>query len=309
MKKIGVLGSIAVDNIFEASSIPAKGERIFGSLLGSFPGGIGANQALEMARYLNTVYMLGNIGNDPAGQRMSDAFTERGVKLDLLDITETDFTGQSYMYLIDNRNDYFSVVTPNANFSIESKSVAKKMDFIDTLVVSLEINEEAALAAVHAAKAKGKYIYLIPSPAENCSKEILSMADAVICNRREAELLLNICADSIEEIMGALRKRAEMYDLILISLGENGAVCGFQDKVFHVQALKVNPVDTVGAGDALCGAFIAAREYGLDLYKAVCFGCIAGGLTVTFKGAQTSGHDKEKLEGIYSEFYKGKDFI
>ena len=69
-RKIGILGSIALDNIFRAESLPQKGERVFGNLLGSCIGGMAANQAVEAARYSKEIYILGTVGEDETGARI-----------------------------------------------------------------------------------------------------------------------------------------------------------------------------------------------------------------------------------------------
>jgi ribokinase len=49
------------------------------------------------------------------------------------------------------------------------------------------------------------------------------------------------------------------FKTVVVTIGENGCLCGSKDKVFHSPGFKVKVVDTTGAGDVFHGAFI----YGL----------------------------------------------
>lgn len=309
MKQIGILGSIAFDNIFNTESIPIKGERVFGELLGRYIGGMGANQAIEAARYSNNVFMLGMIGNDSDGKEIEAYLSKRNVNTDLILSSDKETTGQSYMHLVDGKDDYFSVVVPGANMGIDIIDLSKKLSMIQkgVLCISLEINLDAVKNVLSLAKEYQIYTYLCASPAEICSQDIIDNVDALILNEREAQILLNIKGETIKEKAKDLSKLQTNHDLILLTLGKDGALLKEKGQIYYEPALKVEVLDSVGAGDALTGAFIAAREMGLSPHKALSYSCIAGGLAVSVLGAQASTHTKELVEQYYEKFYKNKE--
>lgn len=92
--------------------------------------------------------------------------------------------------------------------------------------------------------------------------------------------------------------------MLLISLGEEGAILKDADRVYYAEGMKVEVIDSVGAGDAFTGAFVINHELGMDSYKALCYGCIAGGLTVSNVGAQSSNHTAAIVEEIYQGCYR-----
>ncbi len=303
-KKIGVLGSIALDNIFNAESVPKKGERVFGNLLGNCIGGIAANQAVEAARYSDEVYILGAVGNDEIGNRIIRHLEQKGCHTDLLLKSDSLPTGQTYMFLVDQNIDYFSIVNLGANKTNDETDILNRIQNLDAILISLEINKELAEKVVDYAVDHNIYVYLCMSPAENCSARLVNKADALIGNLRESKMLLNIHSDKPEEIMKELRKmKVGRCQLFLISLGNAGAVLRNKKSVYYAKAMKVNSIDPVGAGDAFIGAFVANRELGMDDYKALCYGCIAGGLTVSIIGAQSSEHTMAKVEELYQKYY------
>jgi len=60
-----------------------------------------------------------------------------------------------------------------------------------------------------------------------------------------------------------------------------------------VPAVKVNAIDTTGAGDSFVGAFAAKLKEGEEI--AMKFGCTAAGISVTRKGAQSSYPSYEEI--------------
>lgn len=303
-KKIGVLGSIAIDNIFNANSVPTKGERVYGELLGSYIGGMAANQAVEAARYLDSVYLLGQIGRDEVGGRITEHLENLGCKTELLKRNGETTTGQTFMYLVDGNSNYFSIVIPGSNMINDSQTVIQQLSDLDVLLISLEISIDVARQAIEFAKNHGIYVYLCPSPAESCEKSLLDKADALILNEREADILLNIHGDTIEEIENALQQIHSNHELIVVSLGDKGALLKDEETIYYAKGLKVNAIDTVGAGDAFTGAFVAAREMGMDSYQALCYGCIAGAFTVSVVGAESSTHTQLKVEENFQKYYQ-----
>ena len=302
---IGVLGSIAIDNIFTCEAVPTKGQRVFGNLLGSFVGGIGANQAMELSRYLSNVYMLGQIGDDDFGTIALKQLNQRGVYTDRIQRISTP-TGQTYMYLVDNRSDYFSVVAQNANKSglyADESFYDKWIDGLDLVLVSLEINYDIVLQTLHAAKRHGVEVWLSPSPAECCTQEILALADNIILNKREAQTILGLKYESKELFKVELKKFDCRFKYVLVSAGAQGAFLKVQDQVCFAEALDIPAIDSVGAGDALAGTFLASKLLGFSDYEALCFGCIAGSLTVNVNGAQTSLHDLKRVREIFEKNY------
>lgn len=299
------MGSIALDNIFEADSVPSKGQRVFGRLLGSHAGGIGANQAREAARYCDTVYMLGQISTDASGSLLARQLESSGVLLDRLYRTELP-CGQSYMYLVDGKSDYFSVVTQGANTGMDPARIRAQLAGLDAVLVSLEISPDAALAALQGAREAGCRTYLVPSPSECCTPQMLDLAGALILNRREAEQLLGISGQSVEALAAQLQSSGVHHDPLLISLGSLGALLRCGGQVCYAPCHPVEVLDTVGAGDALAGAFVAAYEKGIPPYQALCYGCIAGGLIVAVVGAQNSSHDEARLLEIYKQEYEAR---
>jgi ribokinase len=303
MVNIFILGSIAYDNIFSADRVPVYGERVLGEHLGKFVGGMAANQAIEAARYLNNVEILGKVGGDPEGKSITLHLNAHNVGTKHLLIDENLTTGQSYMYLVGD--DYFSIVTPGANQQILPWEIAKAVDSLNNgiLMVSLEICAGAALAALVHAQEHNIESFLIPSPPEACNQDHMTAADSLILNRREARKLFDLQVLSLEETKRELMNLDVHYKRLIVTMGSEGAVMREGNNIYSSASLPVTPLDTIGAGDAFSGAFISALALGMSSQKALSIGCIAGGLTVSVVGAQASTHNLKTVLELYKNHY------
>ena len=97
-------------------------------------------------------------------------------------------------------------------------------------------------------------------------KNLAQKADFFILNDTEAKALTQ--TDSISTALRLLKAK-----MLIVTLGELGAIINGENiGIQMIPALNVplkNVVDTTGAGDTWCGAFLAAHKLTEDLMKAV----------------------------------------
>jgi ribokinase len=75
---------------------------------------------------------------------------------------------------------------------------------------------------------------------------------------------------------------------VVVTLGAEGALVGSKDGVTRVPSVKVDAVDTTGAGDAFTAALAWKLGTGSDLGEAAAYAARVGAAAVTRKGAQES---------------------
>ncbi len=97
-------------------------------------------------------------------------------------------------------------------------------------------------------------------------------------NREELGELFGVRIGGQEEALFYARKlQGEGARNVIVSLGAQGAVMAAEDgSEYTMPAFAGDAVDTVGAGDSLLAAFIAAKEGGLDDDVALAQGVAAG---------------------------------
>ena len=254
--------------------IPSAGQTLVGQEFTTGFGGKGANQAVAAANSGAKVYFIGKLGRDVFGEAILQNFKDRGIQVDYLSSSE-NATGVAHIW-VDKSGENRIIIIPSANHEIEIDVAASAIAEIPDLQVVIgqcEIKQSVTLAAFKAAKARGAITILNPAPYEPLLPELLAVTDWIIPNESEYAELRNLELNQIE---------AE----IILTLGEEGA--RHLNSELHVPAIKVNPVDTTGAGDAFVGTFASALAAGNELAEAMRKGCIAAGLSVTKKGAQSS---------------------
>jgi 2-dehydro-3-deoxygluconokinase len=73
--------------------------------------------------------------------------------------------------------------------------------------------------------------------------------------------------------------------VVVLKMGEQGAYLGTADGRVRVPAHPVTPVDATGAGDTLCGSFLARILAGDEPEAAVRYASVAAALKCTGYGA------------------------
>ncbi|MBN9273120.1 MAG: ribokinase, partial [Mesorhizobium sp.] len=112
-------------------------------------------------------------------------------------------------------------------------------------------------------------------------------ADYVVANETEFDLYAE--AMSLKGADRPARMRdfaAQTGRTIVVTLGGDGVLAATPTDFLQVAALKITPVDTVGAGDTFCGYLAAGLSTGLGLEQALARAAAAGSLACLKPGAQ-----------------------
>ena len=101
-------------------------------------------------------------------------------------------------------------------------------------------------------------------------------------NIDELEKLINKKLKTDEDIKKECQNLIQDYGIenILVSCGENGSLLISKDRCLKANALKVDVVSTVGAGDSMLAAFLSNYSVSKSLKEALSYGACAGSLAV-----------------------------
>lgn len=281
-----VIGSINLDLIANVDRLPAPGETVHGSGFATAPGGKGANQALAAARAGATVRMVGAVGKDSFAAEALALL--RDGKVDLSGVTETFASTGTALIMVGDDGENIIAVVPGANGSVLpgdlSKAFLRKGDVV---LLQHEIPLQTVSAALEAARGAGAVTVLNTAPFSRDAAAFLGKADYVVANETEFDLYAEAMS-----LKGADR-RARMRDFaaqtgrtIVVTLGGDGVLAATPTDFLQVAALKITPVDTVGAGDTFCGYLAAGLSTGLTLEQALTRAAAAGSLACLKPGAQ-----------------------
>jgi ribokinase len=285
--RVLVVGSLNMDLIVRVPHLPRPGETIVGEDLLRAPGGKGANQAVAAARLGASVAMVGRVGHDAFGRELSRGLREAGVATRW--VRGADRPTGAALIVVDARGQNSIAVAPGANQTLLPEDVPlRAIQTSDVLVAPLEVPLPTIEEAFRLARLAGVLTVLNAAPAGWLPRSLLALADVVICNEVELSSLLEHGVAPAEEISAARELRALQDQLVVVTLGQRGALAVRGDEVVEQPAFDVDVVDTTGAGDAFVGGFVVSRWFEAGLDAGLRWGCAAGSLAATRAGAQPS---------------------
>jgi ribokinase len=286
--RVVVVGSVNVDLVVVAPRLPGPGETVTGGDVARHHGGKGGNQAVAAARLGAAVAFVGAVGGDDFGASARAALVAEGI-----DVTHLATVGRPTgvaLIVVDERAENQIAVAPGANAALAPAAVTAALDALrlgpgDVVLACREVPPDSVCAALGAARAAGATGILNPAPADGLDRATVDLADVLTPN--EAELAAAARPGDAEAAARSLLAASGPARTVVVTLGAAGAlVVPSLGPTTVIPALRVEPVDTVGAGDTFNGALAAGLAAGLELADAACRAVVAAGLATTRPGAR-----------------------
>jgi ribokinase len=283
---ITVIGSINLDLIANVERLPRPGETVSGSAFRTAPGGKGANQALAAARAGAEVRMVGAVGQDGFAAEAVALLNDGGV--DLSSVRAASEPTGTALILVGGDGENVIAVIPGANAVIDPSAISHlRLSAGEHVLLQHEIPLSAVEAALDAARAAGAISLLNTAPFQAEAAGLLGKADYVIANETEFDLYagaMKLAGENRGDRMQAFARTTGRT--VIVTLGGEGVLAAAGSDFFHVPALNIAPVDTVGAGDTFCGYLAAGLAAKLPLGQALRRAAAAGSLACLKPGAQ-----------------------
>lgn len=305
--RIVVVGGINMDLVVVTPRFPGPGETVVGKRFFITPGGKGANQAVACARLGAYCSLVGRVGNDTFGQDLLAGLTARGVHIEGVGQDDLASSGVAFIEVdATGQNCIVQVVGANGRCGPEeAKKAQHLLRQADALLFPLEVSPLLLLDVARAAREQGILVVFNPAPAKPFPDALYRLAHYIVPNETEAAALVGYSVNDKESIRRAaetLLKRG--CQGVVITLGERGAFYKDAEGEGYLPAFPVKAVDTVGAGDAFCGALTVALAEGKTLAEAVRFANAAGAVAVTKPGAQDAMPSREEIEDLLHRYAK-----
>ncbi|MBQ9028035.1 MAG: bifunctional hydroxymethylpyrimidine kinase/phosphomethylpyrimidine kinase [Lachnospiraceae bacterium] len=149
----------------------------------------------------------------------------------------------------------------------------------DSIVVEFDVEVPILKKVLDLAEKHSKAVYTVISNMAIAMKrrDLLQRTEALVCNQQEAGMLFtedysDVTPDAMKEIL-VKRVRLSGIPRIIVTMGAKGAVyADLSGESGVCPAMRVNVVDTTGAGDA----FFAGVAIGLTYGKTVEEACVIG---------------------------------
>ena len=302
--KVAVIGATIVDVVSYVDKAPNYGGTVTVKDYHIACGGKGANQAVAAKKLGADVLMLSTVGDDLFGKMARENLTQLGIDTRQV-ITVKNVKNGTVMIIVESSGQYRSMFYRGASYFLTPQDIYNAADDLKNcglFVIQLEIPHETVYAAIEFANKNNISVLLNPSPLH----EKLSIEKAVPCeffilNETELEILTEINTDSLENISIAAKKLlAYGVKNIIVTLGNQGSIWFTEGVSEFVPTLKVDSVDSTGAGDAFAGCFAKNYADGKTILESIQLASKYAALSVTRKGTQDSYLTAEEFETFLS---------
>ena len=268
---ITVVGSINLDLIATVDRLPDPGETVRSGGFGTAPGGKGANQALAAARAGGKTRMIGAVGKDGFAAEALACLKEG--KVELSGVREAAAATGIALIFVDASGENVIVVAPGANDTVLPGDLAKaRFAKGEVVLLQHEIPLATVEAALAAAAEAGAVSVLNTAPfrteARRASRQEPTTSSATKPSSTSTREALKLSGRDRPARMRAFVERTGRT--IIVTLGGEGVIAASPEGDLAVPALKITPVDTVGAGDTFCGYFGAGLAAGLAARTGAC---------------------------------------
>lgn len=302
---IVVFGSINVDLLFAVDALPRAGETVLCAGYRAAAGGKGLNQAVAAARAAAApappVRMVGRVGPDGFAPMALAALEEAGV--DACAVTESALPTGCAAVIVDGEGENQITVASGANTDLAPQALPDAWLGPGTvLVLQMEVPPESNWAVVERARARGARVLLNLAPAKPVPAEVLPALDLLVLNEIEAEMLAaahGLDAGAGEDAARAIALRHGVTTVV--SFGSAGAAAFAPGAAWRCGALAIEPVDTVGAGDAFVAGLALGLEAGAPLPDMLHRASVIGGLACLREGAAPAMPSAARVEARLAE--------
>lgn len=288
--KVLCFGSANLDHVYKVDHFTVPGETQGCLEYNIKCGGKGVNQAIAMALAGNDTYFAGIIGSD--GGLLKDALVDKGVHIDYMKISnkptghaiiEVDQSGQNHILLYGGTNKEIDFEYIDEVLSHFSKG--------DIVVLQNEINNVPYI--IERCYEKEMKIFFNAAPYDIAVKNYpIEKVTWLVVNETEGAALSN--EEDYEKIIQTLKQKYP-HTHILFTMGKEGSRVLTDKEDIKVEALKVNAVDTTGAGDTYIGYFVRGIVEEMPLLETAQMATKASAIAATRFGAVDSIPNYEEV--------------
>ena len=242
-------------------------------------GGSASNTITGLARLGISTGFIGRVGNDFYGNYYKEDLEKYGV-VSHLTVSNSEASGVATTFISKDGQRTFGTFLGAA--ALLEKSDLKESDFkgYDYFYIEgyLVQNLDLIRGAISLAKKQGAKIVLdmasfnvVEANRDFLLEIIPELVDIVFANEEEAKALFNVGAQEALDLL------AEKVEIAIVKLGEKGSLIKRGTESVFVPALKVNCIDTTGAGDLYATGFLYGLIQNLSLTEAGEIGTLLAG--------------------------------
>lgn len=270
MSLVAGCGVPALDRSLAIPAPPRPDGSLLVEALGTAGGGQVATALVAAARLGHEAALIGAVGDDEAGEAILAGLRADGVDVEAVEVRPGARSASSVV-LVAPDGARSILYDPGADLE-PMLGEAERARLATAAGLLLERHSPASLEAARLARAAGAAVLLDADAHHGHVLEMAPLCDVVIASEQYAASRGGDPDAAIGELLAAGAGTA------IVTRGARGAVGATAAGARHAEpALRVEVVDTTGAGDAYHGAYLVAHLEGRDLAAAMRFaGAVAG---------------------------------
>ncbi len=260
-------------------------------------GGAIANCVHHVEKMGHNGILISRVGSDSAGQDLVKSWKEKGYNKDFIQYDKNNVTGWVKVILDQNKVPSFSC-NPSAAYDFLEWEDAwlELIPRLDAVIYGTFAQRTAQSAGVterflnecrNIPKVFDINIRTWNKNTKSVIMDGIPRADILKFNKTEYMKLRELIPAIPDDPVSGLKKLVELWDLKLVcmTVGEYGCLAVDSRNTVYSPGIKVNVVDTTGAGDAFISAMTVKYLEGATLNEMAGFANICAANVVRFKGA------------------------
>lgn len=277
---IAVIGDVFIDiKGFSTSTYIPCGRNL--GIIQQIHGGVARNVAEDIANVELEPVFVGTVDDDAMGEAVIQKLNRH--KVDTRYMKKVRNGMGTWLAVFDHNGDVVASVSKRPEHEAMVQILEESGDEIfantDSIAIEIDMDQEVTKKTFALAEKYNKKVYALVS---NMSvaierRDLIRKTECFVCNQQEAGILFSENYDEItpEELYKILpdRIRSAKISKMVVTMGDKGAVYATLDGENGIcPALKVDVVDTTGAGDAFFSGVCLGMTYGKTLQEA----CVIG---------------------------------
>lgn len=277
---IAVIGDVFIDiKGFSTSTYIPYGRNL--GTIQQIHGGVARNVAEDIANVELEPVFVGTVDDDAMGEAVMQKLNRH--KVDTRYMKKVKNGMGTWLAVFDHNGDVVASVSKRPEHEAMVQILEESGDEIfanaDSIAIEIDMDQEVTKKTFALAEKYNKKVYALVS---NMSvaierRDLIRKTECFVCNQQEAGILFSENYDEItpEELYQILpeRIRSAKITKMVVTMGDKGAVYATLDGENGIcPALKVDVVDTTGAGDAFFSGVCLGLTYGKTLQEA----CVIG---------------------------------
>ena len=240
-------------------------------------GGVGRNVVEDIANVELEPTFISLVDNDAMGEDVIQKLNRHKVNTSYMRKVENGMG--TWLAVFDHEGDVVASISKRPDHSPVERILDEQGDEIfkdaDSIVIEIDIDKEIVKKTFYYAEKYNKKVYAIVSNMTIAieRRDFLRRTACFVCNQQEAGILFSedyeqMTAEELAEILPERIRSAKIPQMV-VTMGGDGAVYADREGNKGIYpALKVDVIDTTGAGDAFFSGVCIGLTYGKTLREA-----------------------------------------